>query len=221
MATLRELEAQLIAIRADAHAYAAQVRADQDLTPEGQAARLAGWGQQRGWSDALAKVEAAMYNALDDAPAKAAELRADMTALPTDTASRTAAELRHQRRSMVVEAAIKKGGGTVAELIANALPEDVPLIVETVSDHASIAESDTVRGGLTEGLEMGLGQRSPVYSNARQTAAMTATARHIVDAQLDAAREAISNPNAQVPGEHSYAAMSVDVAGTDVGDLAA
>lgn len=216
---LRDLEAQLIALRADAHNSATTTRGDRDLTAEGKAARHAAWGAERKWGEQVDSIETSMLAALADAQVKAAELRADMTALPEDTAARTHAELRHQRRAAVVEHAIKHGGGPVAELIANALPEDVPLITETVHDHALIADSDVARDGLTNGVELGLSRRSEAYANAAKTAQMAQSAAHVVEAQVAAARAAVTNVDAPVPSEHSPAALSVDVAGTSVGDL--
>lgn len=198
--------------------YAENVKADTGLTPEGQACQMDGWGKQRKWADQLATLETQMAAALESARTRAATERAKLASLAGTTEQRTLAELRHARRASVLEAAIKTGPSAVANLIAQALPEDVPLIVESVNDRAHVS-ADAAATGLREAVEHGLRTRSPEYAAAAKTADMTATARHIVDAQLEATREALTNPHAKPPAEHGLAAMSVDVAGEYVGDL--
>lgn len=215
---LRQLEANLIALRADAAVYAARVKADDGLTPEGQARQMQGWGKQRGWDDQLATLETQMTAALEAGRNRAATERAKLASLTGSTEERTLAELRHARRAGVLEAAIGKGPAAVAQLIAQALPEDVPLIVESVNDRATISNK-VAADGLLEGIEHGLKTRSPEYAAAAKTAAMADSAQHIVTAQLEATRQALTDPNAKAPGEHGLAAMSVDVTGEDVGDL--
>lgn len=216
--TLRQLEANLIALRADAAVYADRVKGDSGLTPEGQARQMSGWGQQRKWGDQLATLETQMTAALEAARTRAATERAKLAGLTGTTEERTLAELRHARRAGVLEAAIKTGPSAVADLIAQALPEDVPLIVESVSDRATVSD-DSAATGLREAVEHGLRTRSPEYAAAAKTAGMVDSAQHIVTAQLEATRQAITDPHAKPPAEHGLAAMSVDVAGTDVGDL--
>lgn len=216
--TLRQLEANLIALRADAAVYADRVKGDSGLTPEGQTRQMAGWGKQRRWDDQLATLEAQMHAALEAARTRAAAKRDEMAGITGTTEQRTLAELRHARRAGVLEAAISKGPAAVAQLIADARAEDVPLIVESVQDRAATSEK-VAATGMLEGIEHGLRTRSPEYAAAAKTAGMVDSAQHIVTAQLEATRQAITDPHAKPPAEHGLAAMSVDVAGTDVGDL--
>lgn len=217
--TLRELENDLIALRADAADYANHVRGDTGLTAEGAARQMAGWSQQRRWDEQLAAIETQMTAALESARTRAAAERAKMTGLAGTAEERTLAELRQARRAGVLDAAIETGPAAVANMLAQALPEDVALLAETVSDRAATSTSPTTATGLREAVEDGLRTRSAEYAAAAQTAGMVDSVRHVVDAQLEATREALTNPYAKPPSQHSYAAMSVDVGGPDFGDL--
>lgn len=218
--TLRQLEARLIALRADASYYADRVRGNSDLTPDGQVNQHAGWGKQRRWSEQYSEIEAQMHAALESAKTTAATKRAAMTDLVGDDTARNLAETRHARRTPYFRHMFSKGAGPTAEMIAGARDEDVPLILESVNDHAATLD-DTQAAAFREAAEHALTVRDEDYGRAAKTAAMSDSARHIVEAQLETTLEAISDPNAKPPRESGLAVQSVDVCGEDVGDLAA
>lgn len=216
--TLRELEAELADLRATVGPVAAEVRSDPDLTPEGQAKRMQGWAKERRWNERLEATEAAMLAALDTAQGKADALRQTMTALPDDPQERNIAEMRHQRRDRVLQHKVDAGPHAVLEMITNARPEDVPLLAESIADHASIADRLT-SDALTQALDHGLRARSDEYAAAADVAGLVPSMRRVVDQQIEWTRQAISDPTAKAPSEHSEARISVTAAGDGFANL--
>lgn len=218
--TVRDYETALAQLEADIRATANRVSIDGDLTPEGKRHRHQKWAQQYGWADQLDATANGLLDTLNAAHDKAAQARAAMTTLPTGEAA-LAQEMRMNRRMKRIEAALNAGGtGPLLDLIATADDAELPFLLEHINDHHEAIGGDQGNAG-AQIVEQALRDRNPDYDAAARVAGQAANALTVAREKVEYVSKLLDDPATPPPGEYSLAAMSVDVAGPDVGDLAA
>ena len=218
--TITTYEAELTRLESDIRATAHMVTTDGDLTAEGRVNRHRNWGRERRWNEQFDTIATGLTTALESAQAKAASARATMTTLPTGEAA-LAQEMRMNRRMKRIEAALASGGTeAVTRLIADADDNELPFIVEHVTDHHESVGGDRGNAG-HQIVEQALRTRSPEYDQAARVAGAAGNALTIARAKLEYMRGLLDDPSTPPPGEWSHAAMSITAVVPAVADLAA
>lgn len=218
--TARDLEADLTKLEAVVRASASDTLTDPDLTPEGRTKRHAAWVKERGWREQFDAAATGLTTALEGAQAKAAQARATMTTIPEGDAA-LAQELRLQRRSKRIEAALNAGGtAALTKLIADADDAELPFLLEFIADHHESIGGDIGKAG-AQIVEQSLRDRSPDYDAAARMAGQAGNALAVAREKVAYVGKLIEDPSTPPPGEYELARMSITVAGEEVGDLAA
>lgn len=217
--TLRDIETEMDAIRAEARAEARRLKTSGDYTDKGIADAFSNIAKHRNWSGLIEDLERAARHAVDSAAPQRDALRAQLTT-PTGTVEeQLLAEMRASRSSRRLDAILAEGPGGLLDLITNASDVDLPILVDTVTDHYAAAGGGVGKAGM-ETLEVALQQRSPDYAAAASTAGRAESYRPVLDERLRFAKDAVASPDAGDPTPGGMAEVSVTALGDDVAGLA-
>lgn len=218
--TLRDIETELDALRAEARATATRLKSSGDMTDKGVADAFARHAASGNWQTRAEDLARAARQAMDGAAVTRDELRAKMTT-PTGTVEeQLLAEMRASRSSRRLDAILAEGPGGLLDLITNASDVDLPILVDTITDHYAAAGGGVGKAGM-ETLDVALQQRSPDYAAAASTAGRAESYRPVLAERLKFAKDAVSAPDAGDPTPGGMAGVSVTALGDDVAGLAA
>ncbi|AVZ39081.1 MULTISPECIES: hypothetical protein [unclassified Dietzia] len=218
--TLHDIETELDAIRTEARATATRLKSGGDYTPQGVTETFTRYEKHGNWSANVEELAAAASAAIDNASRQRDELKAAMVTPAGTVEEQLLAEMRYQRRSQRVSAALDAGAGDLVDLIANADPADLPLLYERAVDHYTVKGGEAGKAGMAM-LDHALKERNPDYAAAASTAGRAESTRHVIAEKLKFVREAVTNPDASDPTPGGVATVSVTAAGEDVAGLAA
>lgn len=205
---IADAAAELDRITAEARTVATTYRTNRDLTDDGKRNAFESDHRRPKWAAELQEIAERVSGALDGAGERAAAARAKMTAPKLDTQAAILAELRHARRAESIRAAISDNPANAARLIADAAPEDVPLLAEELQNTGG-----TSAPLVADAVERGLRERSPEYAAAVDATAKVPEARRWTEAKIAAATEAMLNLDAAPNAGGPLATVPVDALG--------
>lgn len=214
---LRDLESFLDELRTEVRRSAAEYRTDTRLTDEGRADWLGSSNIHHKRAARLEHIAKRMADALDAAEARAGELRDAMTRPAGSVEEQTLAELRYARRADRIRADLVANPLAAADLVRDADPLDVPVILEAVRDIVG-TEGSAGRAAASP-VESALRDRSPDYATAADVAAKVPVARRFVAAKVDDAVEAMTNVHAPEHVWGSLANRSIAACGEAISSL--